>query len=77
RQFGNLVPHPTVPSLAGTANILDVDGSRGERASSWHTDVTFVDAYPKASILRSVVAPASGGDTVWANTATAYNELSA
>jgi taurine dioxygenase len=37
--------------------------------------VTFVDAYPKASILRSVVAPASGGDTVWANTAAAYQEL--
>ena len=40
-----------------------------------HTDVTFVEAYPKASILRSVVAPAFGGDTVWANTAAAYQSL--
>ncbi|WP_451997378.1 TauD/TfdA dioxygenase family protein [Azospirillum argentinense] len=76
RQFGNLVPHPTVPSLAGTANILDVDGSRGERASSWHTDVTFVPGYPAISILRSVTAPERGGDTLWANTAAAYAELS-
>ena len=38
--------------------------------------MTFVDAYPKASILRSVLAPVSGGDTVWANTAAAYNDLS-
>ncbi|MNR07501.1 putative dioxygenase [compost metagenome] len=37
--------------------------------------MTFVDAYPKASILRSVLAPASGGDTVWANTASAYQDL--
>ena len=29
-----------------------------------HTDVTFVDAYPKISILRAVVIPPFGGDTV-------------
>lgn len=39
--------------------------------------MTFVEAYPKASILRSVVAPESGGDTVWANTASAYADLPA
>ena len=32
-------------------------------------------AYPKASILRAVVSTASGGDTVWANTAEAYARL--
>ncbi len=30
---------------------------------------------PLRGQLRSVVAPAFGGDTLWANTATAYNEL--
>ncbi len=75
RLFGSLVPHPTVPSLNGTEGILDVDGSRGERASSWHTDVTFVPDYPAISILRSVTAPERGGDTLWANTAAAYKEL--
>ena len=47
----------------------------GVRADSWHTDVTFVDAYPQASVLRAVVVPLSGGDTVWANTAAAYEHL--
>ena len=75
RRLGDLVPHPTVPSLAGTAGILDIDGSRGERASSWHTDVTFVPAYPAISILRAVTLPAYGGDTLWANTAAAYADL--
>jgi alpha-ketoglutarate-dependent sulfate ester dioxygenase len=75
RLFGELVPHPTVPSLQGTENVLDVDGRRGERASSWHTDVTFVADYPRISILRSVIAPERGGDTLWANTAAAYAEL--
>jgi taurine dioxygenase len=76
-RFGALVPHPTVPSLHGTGYVLDLDGAQGGRASSWHTDVTFVAAYPQISILRGVVVPAAGGDTVWANTAAAYNDLPA
>lgn len=75
--LGEPVAHPTVPVRDGTHYLLELDGAQGRRANSWHTDVTFVDAYPKASILRNVVAPESGGDTVWANTATAYDDLSA
>ncbi|MDY0835475.1 TauD/TfdA dioxygenase family protein [Pseudomonas sp. SED1] len=75
--LGEPIAHPTVPVRDGTRFLLELDGARGQRANSWHTDVTFVDAYPKASILRSVLAPASGGDTVWANTAAAYNDLNA
>ncbi|MBA1202233.1 TauD/TfdA family dioxygenase [Pseudomonas capeferrum] len=74
--LGEPVAHPTVPVHEGSSFLLQLDGADGQRANSWHTDVTFVDAYPKASVLRSVVAPASGGDTVWANTASAYQELS-
>jgi alpha-ketoglutarate-dependent taurine dioxygenase len=44
---------------------LDSTDGRG-RADRWHTDVTFVDAYPKISVLRGVVIPPFGGDTVWA-----------
>ena len=74
--LGEPIAHPTVPVRDGTRYLLELDGGQGRRANSWHTDVTFVEAYPKASILRSVVAPASGGDTVWANTASAYDDLS-
>jgi alpha-ketoglutarate-dependent sulfate ester dioxygenase len=73
--LGEPVAHPTVPVREGTRYLLELDGAEGQRANSWHTDVTFVDAYPKASILRSVVAPAFGGDTLWANSATAYSGL--
>ncbi len=51
------------------------DGSYA--ANRWHTDVTFVDAYPLASILRAVTLPTKGGDTMWANTAEAYSRLPA
>jgi alkyl sulfatase len=75
RLLGDIVPHPTVPSVKGTDAVLDIDGRRGNRATSWHTDVTFVDAYPQASILRALIVPTHGGDTVWANTAAAYQSL--
>jgi taurine dioxygenase len=77
-RFGNLVPHPTNPVHAGSTALLELDSSGGGgRADYWHTDVTFTDAYPKISILRAVVVPPYGGDTVWANTVEAYERLPA
>lgn len=74
-RLGNVVAHPTNPARPGTA-ILELDSSGGGgRADHWHTDVTFMDVYPKASILRAVVIPPFGGDTVWANTVAAYQGL--
>lgn len=74
---GPAVSHPTVPVLNGTSFVHELDSRYGGRANSWHTDVTFVDAYPRASILRALVVPPYGGDTTWANTAAAYEDLSA
>jgi taurine dioxygenase len=74
RLLGPIVPHPTIPSVAGTEAVLDIDGETG-RASYWHTDVTFVEAFPLFSILRGVVIPPVGGDTVWVNTVGAYETL--
>ena len=74
-RLGDPVAHPTVPVAKGSSYLLELNSQHGGRANSWHTDVTFVPAYPKASILRAVVSTASGGDTVWANTAEAYARL--
>ena len=74
-RFGETVAHPTVASVASGSRLLELDSKHGTRANSWHTDVTFVDAYPKISILRGVVIPPAGGDTVWANTVAAYQNL--
>lgn len=64
-------PHPTVKP-GGYFLPIDSDSSR---ANSWHTDVTFVDRVPKASILRAVTLPEYGGTTTWASTVAAYNSL--
>jgi taurine dioxygenase len=73
--FGDPVAHPTVPVAEGSKYLLELDTKEGFAASSWHTDVTFVDAYPKGSILRALTIPAAGGDTIWANGETAYEGL--
>ncbi|SEI46093.1 taurine dioxygenase [Azotobacter beijerinckii] len=74
RRFGDLVVHPTVHTAENTAGIFDVDSERS-RANSWHTDITFVADYPKVTILRGEVIPEAGGDTVFANTVSAYQDL--
>ncbi|ATO20044.1 hypothetical protein BS636_10440 [Acinetobacter sp. LoGeW2-3] len=74
RLLGNPQNHPSVPLKDGTSHTLAID-SRGGRADSWHTDITFLPNYPKATILRNVIAPEVGGDTVWANTTAAYEHL--
>lgn len=73
--FGDPVAHPTVPVAEGSKYLLELDSKEGYAASSWHTDVTFVDAYPKGSILRALNVPEAGGDTLWANGETAYEGL--
>ncbi|MGQ2932315.1 MAG: TauD/TfdA dioxygenase family protein, partial [Sphingopyxis sp.] len=73
--LGDPVAHPTVPVADGSRYLLELDSKEGYAASSWHTDVTFVEAYPKASILRALTIPEAGGDTLWANGETAYEGL--
>lgn len=73
--LGDPIAHPTVPVAEGSRYLLELDSREGYAASSWHTDVTFVDAYPKASILRALTIPEAGGDTQWANGETAYEGL--
>ncbi|MEV6038351.1 TauD/TfdA family dioxygenase [Nonomuraea sp. NPDC052116] len=69
--------HPTVPSLDGNDHVLDLDYRDGQKVDRWHTDVTFVDRPPLASVLRAVAVPAAGGDTLWTNTVAAYDHLPA
>jgi alpha-ketoglutarate-dependent taurine dioxygenase len=64
--------HPTV--LSRGTDVLPID-SRYDKANSWHTDVTFVDRIPKASLLRAVTLPEYGGTTTWASTEAAYDQL--
>lgn len=75
KRFGSLNEHPTIPSASGTEAILEVSAERGEVASNWHADFTFLDTYPRFTILRPQTLPDRGGNTLWGNTEAAYDEL--
>src|ERR1700761_8459683 len=66
-------PHPTL-KFEGS-RVMRLESFAGGGANQWHTDVTFVDRPPKASILRAVELPSYGGTTTWASTVAAYRQL--
>ena len=84
--------HPIAPGMAEHKEIWerDAEGYKARRADisvpsitpprrdyiGWHIDVTFVENPVSASVLRGVVIPDHGGDTLWSNLAAAYNGLS-
>jgi len=77
-RFGPLtLGHPTLNSPVDRPHLEEIDSHKGGAANQWHTDVTFVDRPPALTFLYGVVIPEVGGDTVWANAATAYETLPA
>lgn len=44
-------------------------------AAEWHADMTYRASPPFASILKAVVVPPSGGDTLWASMYSVYDSL--
>jgi alpha-ketoglutarate-dependent sulfate ester dioxygenase len=67
--------HPTLASPPGQPLLEEIDSRKGGKVNYWHTDVTFVDRPPAFTLLHAVVIPPLGGDTIWANTASAYQSL--
>jgi alpha-ketoglutarate-dependent taurine dioxygenase len=74
-RFGQVTEgHPVIPAIGENSSVLAIDG-RTDRASWWHTDVTFLDTPPLASILYMIEVPPVGGDTMWASLQDAYDLL--
>lgn len=80
QRFGTLQVHPFLHSRAeeGHPEIVVLESSEKMPvvADGWHTDVTFSQTPPMASILRGVEVPEYGGDTMWASCTKAYDALS-
>ncbi len=52
------------------------DKSKHVFGEGWHTDSPFLPEPPSITILRSIQIPPYGGDTIWCNSALAYDMLS-
>ncbi len=78
RRLGPLtLGHPTLSSPPDQPLLEEIDSLKGGKVNYWHTDVTFVDRPPAFTLLHAIVIPPIGGDTIWANTVSAYQSLPA
>ncbi|MFI2710815.1 TauD/TfdA dioxygenase family protein [Micromonospora sp. NPDC018662] len=78
RRLGTVTAgHPIYASPTGQPFLREMDSRQGSRANHWHTDLTFIRRPPAFALLHAKVIPPVGGDTMWANMATAYAELPA
>ena len=77
-QFGTLHTHPLYPGVPEAPELFILDNHKDNPTDndSWHTDVTFIETPPMASILFAKLLPPSGGDTIWSNMKAAYEALS-
>jgi alpha-ketoglutarate-dependent taurine dioxygenase len=74
-RFGDLTEsHPVEPQVVERKEIHSIESGK-DRTDFWHTDITFMRRPAMASMLRSVVVPEAGGDTMWADTRAAYESL--
>jgi alpha-ketoglutarate-dependent taurine dioxygenase len=74
-RFGELTEsHPVEPQVVERTEIHSIESGK-DRTDFWHTDITFMNRPAMASLLRSIVVPEAGGDTMWADTRSAYETL--
>ncbi len=81
RRFGAHGVDAYTTGVAGYPDVQPVIREPGPElpiffGANWHTDSPFLERPPKISMLRSVEVPPYGGDTWYASTQRAYEELS-
>jgi len=78
-RFGELSIHPFSPNIGDKREVIKFDYGKDNPPSLtdvWHTDETFRENPPMATMLRSLEVPDAGGDTVFASMTAAYRGLS-
>jgi taurine dioxygenase len=88
RRFGNLDWAPVQesgrrfveghPEIYVVSNVMQNGqpiGSLGAGEATWHTDMSYLQDPPKASMLYALEVPSSGGNTYFVNMYRAYDSL--
>ncbi len=71
----HLPDHPYIAVMSNIERDGQPIGSLGNGEAIWHTDISYKDECPSASILYSVEIPPAGGNTNFANMYLAYENL--
>jgi taurine dioxygenase len=78
-RFGEPCHYPFVTGMEGYPFIFEVVKEPEETRNfggAWHSDTTYLQQPPLATLLYAVETPSHGGDTLFANTRAAYDALS-
>lgn len=78
RHFGPLEVHPIVNGLENHPEVIAMRKPAGESASfgvGWHSDNSFLAEPSLGSVVYAEIIPPSGGDTLFADQAAAYEAL--
>lgn len=78
-RFGEPCHYPFVSGLAGFPYLFEVVKEESETVNfggNWHSDTTYLEQPPLATLLYAVETPAHGGDTLFTSTTAAYEALS-
>ena len=79
QRIGVPVPYPFVPGIEGYPEIIEVKKLPHETVNFggiWHSDTTYLDQPPMATMLIAREIPPFGGDTLFANMYAAFETLS-
>ncbi len=79
RRVGDPVEYPFVKGIEGYPEIISVTKLPHETVNFggiWHSDTTYLELPPMATMLLAREVPPFGGDTMFANMYTAYETLS-
>ena len=79
RRFGTPIEYPFVKGIDGFPEIINVAKLEHEQINFggvWHSDTTYLQEPPMATLLVAREVPEAGGDTLFANQYLAYDTLS-
>lgn len=79
QQFGEPMEYPQVrglPECPMITAVIKLEHERVNFGGVWHSDTTYLERPPMASMLYAVEIPTYGGDTLFANQYMAYETLS-
>ncbi len=79
RRFGDPLVHPYLHAVKGSAFVHELRKTPDQTVNfgnGWHADFTFLERPSSANSLYARTTPDFGGDTVFINTAMAYDYLS-
>ncbi len=79
QKFGQPMEYPLIkglPECPQVTQVIKLEHERMNFGGVWHSDTTYMECPPMATMLYAVEIPPYGGDTLFANQYMAYETLS-